>query len=152
MTEYLSTPFHYVYYHVDPETLDIAYIGSGQKERAWISRKNNRHPEHFEWLQSLENKGFIPSDWVVILDRFPTKEAAKLEEQTLIAQYKPKYNRMGVAPHLWCMTFTTDEIEMIKALRSDGMSYSKIAEEVGRSVTGVWRVCNDKSKGYLHDK
>lgn len=50
MTDGRST--YYVYYHVDPDTKDIVYVGHGYKSRAWIhgtsSKYGVRSTEHRE--------------------------------------------------------------------------------------------------------
>lgn len=144
------TPMYYVYTHADPDTKEVVYVGVGTKDRAYTSRATQRgNPEHEQWLQDVETRGYIPHEYVNIICKSSNRDDCLLAEAELIDKLRPAYNRLSIKPATWAMTYTQEEIAMIKDLRSEGMSYSKIAEEMGRSTMGVWRVANDKTKGYL---
>lgn len=159
MSNYLPTaiqqfiPLYYTYMHIEPDTMNIVYIGVGTKDRAYTTRSTQRsNKEHVQWLRQMETAGYTPDEYVIILDKYRDREQALTEERDLIEEHQPRFNKIGVTPHHWCMTFSPEEVKMIKDLRAEGISYAQIARELGRSATGVWRIANDKSKGYINAK
>lgn len=152
MSNYLPTDYiYYVYKHVDLRTGELLYIGHGCRGRAWIhgSKKNClRSQEHLDHLESMTADGFIPSDWVEVLEQgLPKSEACKIENN-LIRELKPKYNKPQ-GKHL--LKVTPEMYDLCIALREEGLYYHQIAEEVGVSTMTVYRALNGKTKNIGED-
>ena len=81
---------YYVYYHVDPDTYEIVYVGKGLHGRAWdVTRNRGGNIGHLDWMKSLTDKGYLPCDWVSIVRR-------GLSEQDAFALEKSHLHRIGV--------------------------------------------------------
>lgn len=70
----------YVYYHRDPTTNEIRYVGKGSGRRA--KQLSNRHARHKQWLSKLKSEGLKPI--VQILEHFESEEDAYIREKELI--------------------------------------------------------------------
>lgn len=138
---------HYLYYHVDPDTREVLYVGTGSKERAWLSRQHNRNnPAHFSWLAELEKQGFTPDAWVEIyFSSFDREEVLALERQR-ISEIKPMFNY--TEKWTWCLSLTDAQVEKAKELRSTGYTYKAIAKEIDSSTMTVYRLLTGQTKGY----
>ncbi len=138
--------YYYVYWHIDPNTDEVVYIGHGCKGRAWThgSRKTAlRSQEHLDWLEEKNNQNFLPTDFVFILLKNLTKNEACAEEQNLIRTYNPRFNKpLGKS----LLKINSEDFELIQELRSNGLSYKKISEETGFSTMTVFRVLNNKNR------
>lgn len=126
----------YVYKHIDPTTLELLYIGYGSKERAWrCGHKGTafRSVKYTEYMDAMLSSGYIPSDWVIIIERGLTKEEAYNLEQKLIVDLKPRFNvTHGEAQSARA---TPKEVQqMIFEYRKQGLSYKQIAKKTGKSV------------------
>lgn len=132
--------FYYVYAHIDPNTQEIIYIGYGSGHRAWtFNALVFRQEIHMAYLRELIYKGFLPSEWVVIKERLLSKEDAMLKEKELIQLYKPIFN---IQKGLGSMT-DNNKKQQAKQLRSDGLSFSEIAERMNlNSSMTAWRYNN----------
>lgn len=84
----------YIYAHINPETGEVVYIGRGVRERAWGIQTKRSDP-HRKFLSNLENMGFVPSDWVVVLCRSLPQDSATKEELRLIRELLPMFNQQG---------------------------------------------------------
>ena len=133
---------HYVYIHVDPRTDEVKYVGMGKRHRAWTcgSASNSRHPEHGKWMDTLLEEGYVPSDWTEIVQSRMTRESALFLEKSLIQLHG--YSALFNIDPTGSRSFDEDDILLINQLRDDGLSYSKIAEEVGSTTMTVWRALN----------
>lgn len=85
------------------------------------------------------------------LERAGTDEGkANLAKATEAARLANTGRKMGLSPLKGKprpdkRTPSTDLIQRMKYLRADGLSYAKIAKEVGRDVATVWKYCNTAS-------
>lgn len=151
MSKYLPTQYQqvfYVYFHVDPATDEVVYVGSGTKERAWTIRESNRSNEqHLDWLLKLETEGRTPDEHVHIAHKFRTKREALDKEAELIEELNPRFNR--TLDRSWALVLSVAQVEDAKSLRDMGFSYKKIADKIGTSTMTVYRLLNGETKGYV---
>lgn len=152
MSNYLPTQYQqmfYVYFHVDPSSGDIVYVGSGTKERAWLARASNRqNEEHLAWLRNIETLGHTPDEYVTIVFKSSVKREVLDRETQLIEELKPRFNKT-LDKWWWCLTLTEEQLEEAKELRKENMSYKNIAAVIGTSTMTVWRALNGETKGYV---
>jgi len=151
----LTSPFntYYVYIHVDPETKEVLYVGMGKGSRAYATKTTktkqaaygHRSPEHSEHLDRLLDKGYLPHEWIIFINRGLIKEEALHIEKQLISSLKPLYNKSHGILNL---LFDQTGVDRIKNLREQGLSYQKIAIEVGCSTMVAYRILNNKSPRY----
>jgi hypothetical protein len=130
---------YYVYHHKNPQTNEIIYIGSGTAERAWAYNwAYSRQRDHVDHLHELAAQGYLPCDWVVVVRRGMTRDEARSLEKEEIIQHKPKFNR-----HKGYGSFRDPEqAKKAKTLREEGMSFAKIADQLGVTAMTAWRACN----------
>lgn len=76
---------YYVYYHINSETNEVAYIGKGKNERAWKFNSNQRSEQ---WHQYFENNQIEVKIVVVNL----SEEEALEIEKSLIKIKNPVIN------------------------------------------------------------
>lgn len=137
---------HYVYSHTDPRNNEIVYIGHGWKSRAWTNGSYGtvlRSKDHVDWLEEINNEGYLPCDFVHILHRGLSKSEACQKEQDLIREIKPRFNKpLGLGN----LKVNKDNFILMNNLRAKGVSYQKIAEEVGLSTMTVYRAINGGTK------
>ena len=69
---------HVVYFHRDPETQDVVYVGEGKTCRPYTL---NRSEEHFLWLMEQLDKGYTMEDIVDVRSTGYTKQEAKAVEK-----------------------------------------------------------------------
>lgn len=137
---------YYVYKHVDPRNGELLYVGHGFKGRAWIHGSENtclRSQTHTELLDEITDQGYLPTDWVQILERGLTKKSACLVEQALIRELKPRFNK---PQGLQILKITPELFSRMKNLRAEGFSYKEIAESLGLSPMTVHRALNNQTK------
>lgn len=138
---------HYVYTHTDPETGEIVYIGKGSRGRAWhCAEYNNRSVDHAAFLNDLINLGFTPDSWVTIIEAgLSSRDAYKLEADLIwgLDSY-PKYNAKRDAS----CKLTSDDLTMIRELRSKNNSYEVIGAATGFSTMTIYRALNGQTKNY----
>lgn len=133
MTKYQE---YYVYTHQDPNSDEVVYVGHGKGSRAWHFGKTNRGEDHHLWALLLFEQGFLPHEFTVIENRGLTKSDACIIEQQMIRELRPAFNKpMG----LHCLKFTPELQEAARDLRVQGLSYAKIADELGLSTMTIYR-------------
>lgn len=137
-----SVPRYYVYFHRDPQTHEIVYVGHGCGARAWLSNEPFRSVLHSEYLGMLENTGYTPDTWVEIVDKGLTKEDACVLERRYIKKYKPEYNKIQGASLL---KVTPEILEEAHTLRNSGWSYRKIADNFDLATMTIHRAMNGKN-------
>jgi len=91
----------------------------------------------------MTQDGFVPSDWVSLHNVGLTKSDACAEEQRLIRQLKPLYNKPQGKKAL---KLTPEQYTLCLQMRQDGMFYHKIADETGVSTMTVYRALNNQTK------
>lgn len=142
----LPTDYHYVYMHVDPNTDELLYVGHGSRGRAWTHGSKHsvlRSQEHLQRLDALTEQGFIPSDWVVIVERNLSKKTASEIEQRIIRDRNPLFNKpQGVSN----LKMTMSKLIEAKSLRDEGLTYEQIGKKVGVSTMTVYRGLNNQTK------
>jgi hypothetical protein len=77
---------YYVYFHSDPVTHEVRYIGKGTGRRAWALAK--RYGHHKSWLQSLAAQGLKPI--ITVVQEFETDDEAMAREVELIAEHRSR--------------------------------------------------------------
>ena len=123
---------YYVYSHLDPVTKEVVYVGSGQFDRAWNVRRNQRREEHVSWLESIYDSGYTLSDVVVIEDNNLSKEDSYIIESELIKTLKPKFNALLNPEHWHIGRRQPREVaEFAKTLHEMGYGYIRIAQLLG---------------------
>lgn len=137
---------YYVYFHIDPKTHEVLYVGKGTGGRAWdTSRSRKYNPEHIKWLQNKMKEGYIPTDYVVILDKGLTEtEAFKKEKEYLHKNGNTKFNRTtGENNHQ--AKLTDEEARQIFLMCKDKEdTHKKIAEKYGVSRAAVSMIASRK--------
>lgn len=139
MTIQLPTSYQrcYVYNHINPETGDVVYVGMGRKDRAWHYRVSmSRKEAHETYLNGLEEKGFLPYDWVVITHRNLTEEQAKQIEKDQINLLKPMFNVTYTGDH---RGINRELMEKAKELKEQGIVGPTAAKLLEVSVMTTWR-------------
>jgi hypothetical protein len=138
---------YYVYVHYDPATEDWVYIGHGKGSRAWYfnggESNSARSVAHNTWCQAMCNLGYLPTEFVTVLERGLTKEQACLLEQRLIREERTAFNAIigqGI------LKMTPDKVALCRQLREKGVAYGVIAKEIGLSTMAVWRALNGETK------
>lgn len=147
-------PRHYLYSHNDPVTREIVYIGVGSNGRAWhcthspVTVKGGyvgRSELHGSYLNSLQDAGYLPSDWVVIAARNLERTEALHREREWIDEVRPRFNvRQGYS----LMKLTLAQLEWAAEERARGAYYITLAEELGVSTMTLHRALNGGSKRY----
>jgi hypothetical protein len=135
-----------VYKHIDPRTDELLYIGHGARGRAWVHGSKHsvlRSQEHLNHLESMTQDGFIPSDWVHIVQQGISKKDACTIEQALIRELNPKYNLPQGKSQL---KLNNDKLKHCRVLKEFGASYADIALVVGVSPMTVYRALNGQTK------
>lgn len=122
----------YVYSHIDPRDNSRPYIGIGQYDRAWSTRRNQRKEPHVAWLEELYEEGYTLADIVRIEHNKLTKKEALALESEVIKTERPKFNELGNPDHWNRGRLWTREIEQFaKSLHSMGYGYISIARLLG---------------------
>jgi len=102
-----------------------------------------RSENHAEYMNSLVSQGYLPADWVRIIERGLTKGAACVIEQDLIDTFDPAFNKLQGEKLL---KFTPEMLIAATELRNQGMSYQKIADTLEVSVMVAHRAMNGQNK------
>lgn len=141
-----------MYQHIDPETNEIVYIGTGKNSRAWATGTirfansnsksyGHRDGPHAAWLSNLITRGYLPNDWVTIVHRQLSKEDAHKLEVEYICTIQPRFN------HNHNPVVRAEKRKELKAqiqiLRGTGLSYQGVANQLGTSTMRVWRCANE---------
>jgi len=137
---------YYVYFHTDPETNEIVYIGKGSRGRAWhCAESNSRGEAHANWMNALVLDGFTPEAWVTLKETALTEKDAYVLERAYINQHLPKFN----SKHDQACKLSSEDLTKIVTLRETGLSYIKIAEQLGYSTMTIYRAYNGQTKNYV---
>lgn len=133
---------YYVYFHIDPISKEIVYVGEGSGGRAWQCSKTNRHDkDHYGWICNLLESGFTPQDFVVVIQKNMTLADARKCETEYIKRIAPKFNAWG---EVYRGSLTPEQIKQCKDLKERGLTYSEIAAQIGKSNMTVWRAINQE--------
>ena len=132
------------YVYVYKEEGNAVYVGMGQKGRAWhCGYMRGDTEERQAWKVEQTTRGKLPCDWVTIVERGLTKAEAKELEEFMIAEIKPKLNKLH-NPN-YDHSRTPLDIKKIKQLRKAGLSYANIALKLGTSTMTVYRQFNKEA-------
>lgn len=152
---------YYVYFHREPETGRIRYVGLGTGSRAWEVRYTSnyktgygqRSKEHYDWWKELESSGHTLADIVEIVSSNLSKESANLLETNLIKQYEGTgllFNKSKTFEHNKTLTKYSEEvISFAKKLHLLGFGYQRIAFLLGatepkKSVMSIKRMVKNE--------
>lgn len=126
----------YVYSHSDPRTSVRMYIGIGQYDRAWNTRRNQRKEKHVKWLEELYVAGYTLQDIVNIENNGLTKKEALTIEDDIIKTERPLLNELGNPDH-WNRgrKYTKEMVSFVKELHSMGYGYVRIAFLIGGTTS-----------------
>lgn len=75
---------YYIYYHKEPISKEIKYIGKGKGQRAYDFHKRSK--KHLKWIKSLKDKGLLPI--VEIVEFFDAESAVLQKEAELIKLHR----------------------------------------------------------------
>ena len=140
-----KTDRNYVYMHVDPTTGEVVYVGLGVGSRAWDIRTRDVNQNHYVWLQSQLETGFIPTDWVVVEFRNLSRLEAQERELELIHQLGPKFNVSGS----WAAKkYSLDDVKNWKVLRETGLTYKEIGMKTGVGEMVIYRALSGQTAAY----
>jgi hypothetical protein len=76
---------HYIYYHIDPRTNQVKYVGKGSAYRAY-EINYRRSLKHLEWIREITNIGLAVK--IEIVERFEFEKDAYKREKELIAKFR----------------------------------------------------------------
>jgi len=136
----------YVYKHVDPITKEIVYLGKGCNGRAWdVTRCRTQNKEHQDWMLSLCEKGYLPSDWVEIIDRNLTEKEAFKEETKWFHLYgQPKFNRTAGEKNHQAKLTDNQAQEIFILTKTTKRTHKDIATEYNVSRTAISMIASRK--------
>ena len=83
---------YYLYFHIDPITTKIFYIGKGKGKRAWCKSKVGRNLHHYRKLNKLIEYGYKMDDIVYIVERNIDEQYAFEKEKKLIDLFGKQIN------------------------------------------------------------
>ena len=136
----MNTDVFYVYLHIDPINQNIVYVGKGKNGRAWdVTRCRNQHPEHQKWMIGLTKQGYIPEDWVKIIDKNLSEELAYSKEKEYLHSFGcPVYNRQSGEKQHQAKLRNIDAIDIYLAANI-GLSHKELAKiySVSRSTISM---------------
>lgn len=138
---------YYVYLHVDPITGETVYVGKGTLGRAWdVTRvRKKHHHEHCSWMLSLSEQGYLPTDWVHILERNLTEdEAFSKEKEYLHNNGKLKFNRQSGEDNYQAKLTDSQAREIYKLANFDKLKHKEIADKYKVSRTCVSMIASGK--------
>lgn len=126
----------YVYEHFEPVGGDVVYVGMGQGGRAWMT--DNRSAAHSEWIEQNLDAGYVPDEFVRVVERQLPAGEARAIEKVKIEDYgiNSLFNGIQGKPH-GCPQLSAEDRNLIKSLRDEGLTYQAISEQVGTSVGTV---------------
>ena len=151
----------YTYLHIDPLYKQVVYVGKGVHGRAWdVTRCRGQHKEHQDWMLELCELGYTPEEWVKILHKNLTEDAAfKLEKEWLHNNGCPIYNRQsGEKQHQ--AKLTNQQARDAYLLAKMGMTHTEIAKEFRVSRTTItmivsgrqWRATTSDLRAHFENK
>jgi len=140
----MTLPIYYVYAHIDPTTTETIYIGHGKYDRAWTFRSTHRSQEgHYQHLIDLGKNGFIPTDWVFVIDKNLTKDKAKQIEKIWIKEHNPIYNKLKGLGSIRNI-HNQELVKKAKELKAQNLYYHQIAKILNfKSAMTAWRYANE---------
>lgn len=143
---------YYVYAHICPDTGVCLYVGKGARGRAWVYSGGRlqeaygcRDRNHFEYLNNLAIKGYIPCDWVVIKAKGLSNKDAYRVEKALIEELKPVFNKPYGKK---LCKLTKEQVLAAKELYAAGNSYLEIGKLFNVSTMAMYRAITGTGKNY----
>lgn len=127
---------YYVYKHIDPRNREVVYVGKGYKSRAWELWQTVRNQEAKDWANSMTDLGYLPSDLVVIVEKFSLSEDAATFEKALIAELQPRFNIQHTGRRSWKKLSDTDR-EEIRRLYATGQYFQRELAEMYNVAQGT---------------
>lgn len=146
----------YVYTHHDPRGKfdEVVYVGKGKHGRAWdVTRCRSQHKEHQDWMIKLCEQGYVPNEWVTIVEQGLTEdEAFAMETNILHTGGCPIFNRQsGEKQHQ--AKLTNAQARCIYVLCELGeKTHKEIAEEYKVSRSTISMIASGKQwRAITHD-
>ncbi len=144
---------YYVYIHVDPATKEVLYVGKGTRHRAWVYQESKwtknekyRSQPHLRRLCKLVRDGFLPGDWVKIVERSLTNRQALDREKEYIKKLSPTYNaKFGTG----YTKLTLAKLKRGISLYKKGIQTAEIARRLGVTHTIIYNSIVNPSPRYL---
>lgn len=138
---------YYVYLHIEPDSdpQEVVYVGKGKYGRAWdVTRSRNHNLDHQEWMQELYDLGYLPTDWVLIINRNLTEsEAFRIEKEYTYINGCPKFNRnAGENNHQSKMT--NEQAREGYLLAKNGTKHQEIADMFGVCRSAISMIASGK--------
>jgi hypothetical protein len=118
--------------HIDPDTGEIMYVGSGTGGRAWQIGYNKegkfRSAAHRKWIDSHIEQGRTMGDLVKIIKTNLTLKEARELEYKLTKEIEPPFDRL-VVPYQK-KTFTKEQAKMAYQMYTSGVGYTELARQL----------------------
>jgi len=136
----------YLYAHVNPETAHLVYIGIGVGERAATTHRRSK--PHAKFLTNLQEMGYTPFDYTVVLAQGLSCREARALESSLITRLAPMFNQMGLSAanagrgvDNHNAVLTPDTIREIRTRhKAGGISIRALGREYGVAYTTARKV------------
>ena len=140
-----DAPIYYVYVHVVPHTKDIMYVGKGCYGRAWdVTRNRDGHPKHLDWMKSLVNAGYLPSDWVkIVKHRLTEAQAFAYEKEYLHSIGGADFNRQS-GENNFQAKLTNLQAQEIYLKAKSGSNHQTLADQFGVSRSAISMIASRK--------
>lgn len=144
----------YIYAHVNPDTGEILYIGSGRNYRATILHPG-RSSLHDRFMRNCKAR-YRQDEWCVFLACGLEKEEAHRLERELIHKVEPVFNRLGrnlsFAFHgpSHASVLTEEQVSQIKRAYLDGLSIRRCAAKWGVGYHAARNAI--RGRGWAHVK
>lgn len=136
----------YVYLHKDPLTEEVVYVGKGKYGRAWdVTRSRGNSKEHQTWMQKLSLSGYLPCDWVTILEKnLSEAQAFSLEKETLHTLGVTRFNRQSGENQHQAKLSDLQAIEIYHRVWRDKESPRLLSKEFRVSRACIYMIKNKK--------
>jgi hypothetical protein len=137
---------YYVYQHIDPDTQQVVYIGKGCGGRAWdVTRCRSQNKDHQDWMVSLCQKGFVPSDWVIICHKNLSEAESFLKEtEWFHLNGQPKFNRTSGEKNHQSKLTDSQAREIFTLTKTTNQTHKNIAKDYNVSRAAVSMIASRK--------
>lgn len=142
----MTEKVYYVYLHIDPIKSKTVYIGKGRGGRAWdVTRARSKNNEHVQWMNDLMSKGYIPSDWVVIVDKnLSEKDALKLELSLIHSSGLTSFNKQSGEKQHQAKLTNEQALEIFKFAKEKKYLHRELAKMYNVSRTAISMIASRK--------
>ena len=145
MSAVLPSKIFYVYLHQDPITKEVVYAGKGKYGRAWdVTRCRADNHAHTTWMKEQSEKGYLPTEWVIILKRDLSETEAYKTENDYIVANTPRFNRGQQIGEKNYQAKLTDDQARELFVRSHKERIGDLAKEFAVSPAAIYHIKNRK--------